>query len=94
MDTESSLLFITQKLANSIQAKKTSKLTKISGVQGAEIPSSRYITNLSLYLLTDNQSLLEVSAALVEKVTINLPTQPAAKLTDIPLLKSLQLADP
>ena len=56
LDTGSSMSFVTQHLVNSLQAKKIPWVTRISGVQGTEVPSSKFVANLLLHSTVGNKT--------------------------------------
>ena len=85
--------FVTQCLVNSLQAKKIPWVTRISGVQGTEVPSSKFVANLLLHSTVGNKTPLQVTPAVVEKVTMDLPSQ-KVDIKDTTLLQGLKLADP
>ncbi len=93
LDTGSSPSFITTKLSNVLHAKKFPSSTRIAGIQGTEAPSSTHRTTLHLVPSVKKADGITLSPAIVDKITIDLPTQPAFT-DDIPILKTLQLADP
>ena len=49
---------------------------------------------MSLCLMNSDQPVLAVTAAIVPKVTCDLPLQGATHVRDMPHIRSLQLADP
>ena len=93
LDTGSSTSFITAKLSNVLQAKKVPSVARIAGIQGAEAPSSSYRTTVQLVPLVKKADGITLTPAIVDKTTVDLPTQPAVT-NDILILKTLQLADP
>ena len=92
LDTGSSTSFITAKLSNVLQAKKVPSVTRIAGMQGAETPSSSHWTTVQLVPSVKKADGIMLTPAIVDKITVDLPTQPAIT-NDIPILKTLQLAD-
>ncbi len=87
LDTGSSTSFITTKLSNVLHAKKFPSSTRIAGIQGTEAPSSTHHTTLHLVPSVKKADGITLSPAIVDKITIDLPTQPAFT-DDIPILKT------
>ena len=75
IDTGSSISFIKCRLVNSLQAKKIPRTTNIVGIQGQKVSSSQCMVDLNLIPSTGRQSPLQIRAAVVEKVTADLPME-------------------
>ena len=93
LDTGSSTSFIAAKLSNVLEAKRVPSVTRIAGIQGAEAPSSSHRITVQLVPSVKKAYGIMLTPAIVDKITVDLPTQPAVT-NDIPILKTLQLADP
>ena len=94
LDSGSNVSLISTKAANSLQLPKTATHITFSGVQDSSSAPSHALVHVSLSPVQAPHQSLEISAALVNKVTCDLPLQGAAGVQNLPHLKDLDLADP
>ena len=94
LDSGSSMTLVSSKAAQALNLPVTKTRVTFSGVQDTPVQSSNSIVTLCLSPLQTSHPHLQISAAVVSKVTCNLPLQGASGVRDLPHLKDLQLADP
>ena len=94
IDSASALFLVTSRVAAQLQSKKFRRSMNITGLQGTQVSSSKYCTNLCLSPL-DNPSLqYKISPAIVDKITTELSTVASAGVRGSPKLWGIRLADP
>ena len=94
LDSGFTLTLISSKAVQALQLPTTPKTITFSGVQDTPIQSSKHIVTFSLSPTQASSEELQISAAVVDKVTCNLPLQGAAAVKCLPHLRDLPLADP
>ena len=77
-----------------LQLPKTSTHVSFSGVQGIPAKSTSYLVNLTVSSMQQSQRQLQLSAAVVNRVTCDLPLQGASAVRELPHIRQLTLADP
>ncbi len=90
---------ISSKAANTLKLPKTTTHLTFSGVQDSHSSHSHSLVTVCLSTvclssLPESQHEFNISAAVVPKVTCDLPLQGAEGVRDLPHLKGLQLTDP
>jgi len=94
LDSGSTISLISTRAANSLQLPKTQTHITFSGIQDSSSAPSHALVNVSMSSLQTPNQPYQISAAVVPKVTGNLPLQGAAGVQNLPHLKDLELADP
>ena len=93
LDSGSSLSLVSNRVAQMLQLPKTMTKVSFSGAQATPLQGARSIANMQLCPTSSSEPVLSVTAAIVPKVTCDLPLQGAAHVRNMPHLKSLPLAD-
>ena len=94
LDSGSSLSLVSNRVAQTLQLPKTMTNVSFSGAQATPLQGAQSITSMCLCPTTSSEPALNVTAAIVPKVTCDLPLQGAAHVRNMPHLKSLPLPDP
>ena len=94
LDSGSTISLISTKAANSLQLAKTQTHITFSGIQDSNSAPSHALITVSMSSVQAPNQPYQISAAVVPKVTCDLPLQGAAGVQDLPHLKGLELADP
>ena len=94
LDSGSTISLILTKAANSLQLAKTQTHITFSGIQDSNSAPSHALITVSMSSVQAPNQPYQISAAVVPKVTCDLPLQGAAGVQDLPHLKGLELADP
>ena len=94
LDSGSTVSLISSKAANTLKLPKTTTHLTFSGVQDSHSSHSHSLVTVCLSPLPESQHEFNISAAVVPKVTCDLPLQGAEGVRDLPHLKGLQLTDP
>ena len=89
-----SVSLVSNRVAQTLQLPKTSTQVSFSGAQATPLQGAYSVTTLNLCPTHSAQPVLAVTAAIVNKVTCDLPLQGAAHVREMPHIKSLKLADP
>ena len=94
LDSGATMSLISNRVAHSLQLPRKATTVSFSGAQATPLQVSQTITQVSLCLMTSDNPILSVTAAIVPKVTCDLPLQGASHVRDMPHIKPLALADP
>ena len=94
LDSGSTMSLISTKASHSLQLPQTQAHVTFSGVQDTPAQSTNMLVKFDLCSLQPNQPTLITSAAVVTRVTCNLPLQGATSIRDLPHIRDLVLADP
>ncbi len=94
LDSGAGLSLVSQRIVKQLQLPKSYHSISISGVMGAHVGSVSHIVNLTIVHKNSKQFKLNFEAAVVSKVTCDLPSVDATHLRNLPHLKNLDLADP
>ena len=94
LDSGASMSLLSNRLAQTLQLPRRATNVTFSGAQATPLQGSQSITQVSLCPMTTDQPILSVTAAIVPKVTCDLPLQGATHVRDMPHIKPLSLADP
>ena len=95
LDSASSALFISERLAQSLSLPRARQNAKISGIGGLSHGSSNQsLASFSVSPVTSSQPRTDVTAVVVPKVTCDLPFSPIPFKSDWSHLSDLELADP
>ena len=90
----STISLISTGAANSLQLLRTQTHITFSGVQDSTSDPYHALVSVKMSSLQEPEQPYHISAAVVPKVTCNLPLQGASGVQDLPYLKDLELADP
>ena len=93
LDSGSSMTLASSRAAQALSLPVTKTRVTFSGVQDTPIQSSNALVILSISPSQVIYPQLEISTAVVSKVTCNLPLQGASSLRDLSHLQDLELAD-
>ncbi len=94
LDSGASMSLLSNRVAQILQLPRHATNVTFSGAQATPLQGSQSITQVSLCPMTTDQPILSVTAAIVPKVTCDLPLQGATHVRDMPHIKPLSLADP
>ena len=94
LDSGSTITLLTTKAANTLKLPKTATHIAFSGVQDSSSTPSHSLVNLTMYSLQDPRKEFQISAAVVPRVTCDLPLQGDTGVRELPHIQGLQLADP
>ena len=94
LDSGSTISLLSTKAANTLKLPKTATHITFSGVQDSVSTPSHALVNVAMSSLQATDTQFQISAAVVPRVTCDLPLQGAAGVKDLPHLKDLELADP
>ena len=93
MDLGSTISLLSTKAANTLKLPKSPTHITFSGVQDSTSTPSHALVNLTMYTLQDPDNSFQISAAVVSRVTCDLPLQGATGVKELPHIKEFQLAD-
>ena len=85
---------VSARAAQHLQLPRTQTHITFSGVQGTPAKPTNSLVTIAVSSLQENQPTLQISAAVVQKVTCDLPLQGATGVQDLPHIRTLPLADP
>ena len=94
LDPGATNTLVSTKAVQILQSATTSWNTAISGIQAITTKLSTKITDLSISSLQNPNQKLHITAAVLDKLTMDLPALPASVVKILPHLQGLQLADP
>ena len=94
LDSGASMSLLSNRVAQTLQLPRRATNVTFSGAKATPLQGSQSITQVSLCPMTTDQPILSVTAAIVPKVTCDLPLQGATHVRDMPHIKPLSLADP
>ena len=94
LDSGASISLVSNRVAQTLQLPKTMTQVSFSGAQATPLQGAHSITTMLLSPMSSGESVFNVTAAIVSKVTCDLPLQGAAHVRNMPHIKSLSLADP
>ena len=94
LDSGSHVSLISNQVAQTLQLPRQATSIKFSGAQDTPLQGARSITRVSLCAISSNEPVTCLTAAIVPRVTCNLPLQGAAHVRNMPHIDSLTLADP
>ena len=94
VDSGAAMTLVTNRVAKTLNLPLTKANLAFTGVQGTPCKTAHYITTLVISPLQGSQKKVTLTAAVVQKVTDNLPVQGIPSINDLPHLKGLNLADP
>ena len=91
LDSGSSLSLVSNRIAQTLRLPRTSTKVSFSGAQATPLQSAQFVTAMTLLPMTSKPVAVNVTAAIVPKVTCDLPLH---HVRDMPHIKALNLADP
>ena len=94
MDPGATNTLVSSRAVQIIQSLTTSYKTFISGIQAESTTPSNKVTNLIISSLQQPHMKLHITAAVLGKLTTDLPFLPAPDVRKLPHLQGLSLADP
>lgn len=94
LDSGASMSLISNRVAHSLNLPRQATTVNFTGAQATPLQVSQAISQVSLCPVASNTPSLSVTAAIVHKVTCDLPLQGASHVRDMPHIKPLALADP
>ena len=94
LDPGASISLVTKRVVQSLQLKKDSHKLTITGAQGVSTGNSSHSATFIVRAIQSSRPSLTLPAAVVPKVTCDLPLQGAAGVRKIEHLKNISLADP
>ena len=94
IDSGAAMTLVTHRVARMLHLPLTKANLSFTGVQGTPCKSSHHLTTLTLSPIEGSQKKVTETAAVVQKVTDNLPVQSAPSISDLPHIQYLTLADP
>ena len=94
LDPGASISLVTKRVVQSLQLKKDSHKLTFTGAQGVSTGNSLHSAAFMVRAVQSNQPSLTLMAAVVPKVTCDLPLQGAAGVRKLEHLKNISLADP
>ena len=93
LDSGASMSLVSNRVAQTLHLSNVSTNVSFSGAQATPLQGAQAITSMSLCPMNSEEPVLAVTAAIVSKVTCDLPLQGATHVRDMPHIKSLKLAD-
>ena len=94
LDSGASISLVTRKVAKQLHLKLFSHNLSVVGAQGISTGTSHTCATFSIRTIRSVSPPMSLTAAVVAKVTCDLPLQGASGVRDLPYLKELPLADP
>ena len=94
IDPGATLSLVSNKVTQQLQLPLSKARIAFTGVQGTPCKTSNHLTDLVLSPVQGGQPRVTVTAAVVTKVTDNLPAQELPAVKELPHLQGLELADP
>ena len=94
LDSGASMSMLSNKVAQTLQLPRHATNITFSGAQATPLQVSQAITQVSLCLMHSHHPILSITAAIVPRVTCDLPLQGATHVRDMPHIRSLSMADP
>ena len=95
IDPGATFSLVTNRLVNSLNAKKIPAMTEIAGISQTPVPCSKFQVVLDLCsTFYANESRLQIQAAIVDVITGELPEKNLPDIRSMQFLQGLQLADP
>ena len=94
LDSGASMSMLSNKVAHTLQLPRQATNISFSGAQDTPLQGSQHLTQVSLCTLSSSEPIASLTAAIVVKITCNLPLQGAAHVRDMPHISPLALADP
>jgi len=94
LDTGASISLVTKRVAQQLQLKQDSLKLSIVGAQGAHTGNATSSTTFTIKAARSVSPALSLTAAVVPKVTCDLPLQGAEGVRNLPHIRGLSLADP
>ena len=94
LDSSASMSLVSSRVAKTLQLPRTRTKVSFSGAQNTPLQEAQAITSMNLYPLSNSKPAVHVTAAVVPKVTCDLPLQGEAHVRLMPHIISLDLADP
>ena len=94
LDSGASTSLVSSRVAQAIQLPRMSAQVSFSGVQDTPMQEARSIVTVDLCPENETNPVLAVTAAVVARVTCDLPLQGTSNVRSLPHIKPLQLADP
>ena len=93
LDPGASISLVTKRVVQSLQLKKDSHKLTITGAQGVSTVNSSHSATFMVRAVQSNRPSLTLTAAIVPKVTCDLPLQGTAGVRKLEHLKNISLAD-
>ena len=93
IDSGASISLVSKRITQLLDLPLIPSYVPLIAVQGAPSKPSSYITSLTISPIFDRETEIICEPAVVQNVTIDLPTQFVPSLTDLPHIMGLQLAD-
>ena len=94
LDPGSTISLLSTKAANTLQLPKTATHITFSGVQDSVSTPSHALVNVAMSSLQVSDPQFQISAAVMPRVTCDLPLQGTAGVKDLSHLQDLELTDP
>ena len=94
LDTGASISLVTKRIAQQLQLKQETLKLSIVGAQGIHTGNSASSVTFTIKAVKSTSPKLSLTAAVVSKVTCDLPLQGANGVRNLPHLKELSFADP
>ena len=94
LDSGSTATLLSTKAANTLKLPKTATYITFSGVQDSHTSPSRSLVNVTVSSLQPPRNNFKISAAIIPRVTCDLPLQGVTGAKELPHIKGLPLADP
>ena len=94
IDPGATLSLVSNKLTKKLKLPKSKARITFTGVQGTPCKAANHVTELVISPLLGNQPQVTLTAAVVDKVTEDLPSQELPAIKELPHLQGLELSDP
>ena len=94
IDPGAAMTLVSSRITQLFSLPLTKANLAFKGVQGTPCKTARHLTTFVISPLQVNQTQVTLSAAMVQKVTDNLPVQGTPTVEELPHIQNLKLADP
>ena len=94
IDSGAGMSLVSHRISQLLNLPLTKNHLKFSGVQGTPCKPSKHMIMFTLSPMQADQPRVQVKAAVVPTVTVDLPTRELSSVADLPHLSGLNLADP
>ena len=94
LDSGSTLTLVTSRFAKSLRAKMNPSFISINAVEQTTLQHSKSIVSLSLRSIHNDMVSVNCQAAVVDRITCDIPEKKIVDIRSTPVLKNLELADP
>ena len=94
IDPGAAMTLVSSRVTQMLNLPLTKANLAFTGVQGTPCKTARHLTTFVISPLQVNQTQVTLSAAVVQKVTDNLPVQGTPTVDELPHIQNLKLADP